>query len=99
MKKKNRTKPIDLDSMDECPEPEESLWQVAKELKRRNDLLEVEMLCRTSEALRNAAKSSCGRLHVEGWGMAEELVLAAHKRIAKIAGLPNRVKTASDKGA
>lgn len=63
---------------------ERCLWNIARELSRRNDLLEVELLCKTAETVRSAAKSSCGTLHAEGWTMAEELVLMAHKRITDI---------------
>lgn len=64
-------------------------WELAREMSRRNDLLEVEMLCRTAEAVRNAAKSSLGELHDNGWMMAEELALMAHKKITTICGLPD----------
>ena len=70
---------------------ERSLWDLAREAKRRNDLLEVEMLCKTAEAVRSAAKSSCGSLHAEGWAMAEELALMAHQRITQIVGTPSEV--------
>ena len=70
---------------------ERSLWELAREAKRRNDLLEVEMLCKTAETVRSAAKSSCGSLHDEGWAMAEELALMAHQRITQIVGTPAEV--------
>lgn len=66
---------------------ERSLWNLAREAKRRNDLLEVEMLCKTADAIRSAAKSSYGNLHVEGWSMAEKLTLMAYNQIVKISGL------------
>jgi hypothetical protein len=46
------------------------------------------MLCKTAEAIKSAAKSSLTNLHEEGWSMAEELALMAHKKITKICGLP-----------
>lgn len=67
---------------------ERALWNIARELSRKNDLLEVEMLCKTAEALRNAAKGSVGDLHVVGYVWAEELACMAHKRICEITGAP-----------
>lgn len=67
---------------------ERCLWNIARELSRRNDLLEIEMLCKTAEAIKSAAKGSLTNLHEEGWSMAEELALMAHKKITKICGLP-----------
>ena len=67
---------------------ERALWNIARELSRKNDLLEIEMLCRTAEALRNAAKGSVGDLHVDGYIWAEELVCMAHKRICAITNTP-----------
>ena len=63
---------------------ERSQWEIARELSRKNDLLEVEMLCKTAETLRSCAKSSCGNLHYDGWVMAEELALMAHKKITNL---------------
>jgi hypothetical protein len=63
---------------------ERSQWEIARELSRRNDLLEVEMLCKTAEALRAAAKSSERGLYETGWEMAEDLTLLAHKKITDI---------------
>lgn len=67
---------------------ERALWNIARELSRKNDLLEIDMLCKTAEAIKSAAKGSLTNLHEEGWSMAEELVLMAHKKIVKICGLP-----------
>ena len=67
---------------------ERALWNIARELSRKNDLLEIEMLCRTAEALRNAAKGSVGDLHVDGYIWAEELACMAHKRICAITKTP-----------
>lgn len=63
---------------------ERALWNIARELSRRNDLLEIDMLCKTAEALKSAAKSSLGSLHSDGYIMAEELVCTAHKKICAI---------------
>lgn len=63
---------------------ERALWNIARELSRRNDLLEIDMLCKTAEALKSAAKSSLGSLHSEGYIMAEELACMAHKKICAI---------------
>ena len=65
---------------------ERCLWNIARELSRKNDLLEIEMLCKTAEAIKSAAKSSLTNLHEEGWSMAEELALMAHKKITSICG-------------
>lgn len=67
---------------------ERSQWEIARQMSRKNDLLEVEMLCKTAEALRNAAKGSVGDLHVDGYIWAEELVCMAHKKICEITGAP-----------
>ena len=67
---------------------ERCLWNIARELSRKNDLLEIDMLCKTVEAIKSAAKGSLTNLHEEGWSMAEELALMAHKKITKICGLP-----------
>ena len=67
---------------------ERALWNIARELSRKNDLLEVEMLCKTADALKSAAKSSLGSLHSDGYIMAEELVCMAHKRICAITKTP-----------
>ena len=67
---------------------ERCLWNIARELSRKNDLLEIDMLCKTAEAIKSAAKGSLTNLHEEGWSMAEELALMAHKKITKICGLP-----------
>lgn len=67
---------------------EEAMWNMARELSRRNDLLEIDMLCKTAEALKSAAKSSLGSLHSDGYIMAEELVCMAHKKICAITKTP-----------
>ena len=77
---------------------ERALWEIARELSRRNDLLEVEMLCKTAEALRNAAKGSVGDLHVEGYIWAEELACMAHKKICEITGAPTALNDEEDDG-
>ena len=80
----------DYDEMDKnhMVTKERCLWNIARELSRRNDLLEIDMLCKTAEAIKSAAKGSLTNLHEEGWSMAEELALMAHKKITKICGLP-----------
>ena len=65
---------------------ERSQWEIARELSRRNDLLEIDMLCKTAETLKSVAKGSSD-LHYEGWLMAEELVVAAHDKIRNICGI------------
>ncbi len=67
---------------------ERALWEIARQLSRKNDLLEVEMLCKTADALRNAAKGSLGDLHDDGYIWAEELACMAHKKICEITGAP-----------
>ena len=67
---------------------ERALWNIARELSRKNDLLEVEMLCKTAEALKSAAKSSLGSLHSDGYIMADELVCMAHRKICSITKTP-----------
>ena len=67
---------------------ERALWEIARELSRKNDLLEVEMLCKTAEQLRGTAKSAMGNLHHTAYNLAEDLTVEAHKRISKICGLP-----------
>lgn len=74
----------------------EALWNIARELSRKNDLLEVDALCKTADAIRSAAKCSSGELHREGWYMAEELALMAHKKITKICGLPGELNREDD---
>ena len=74
----------------------EALWNIARELSRKNDLLEIDMLCKTADALRASAKASCGDLHYDGWAMAEELACMAHKKITKICG--NAKDALSEKG-
>ena len=64
----------------------EALWNIARELSRKNDLLEIDMLCKTAEALKSTAKISLGSLHSDGYIMAEELVCMAHKKITDICG-------------
>ena len=64
-----------------------ALWNIARELSRKNDLLEVEMLCRTAEALRSTARGSVGDFHDDGYVMAENLACMAHKRICAITGV------------
>ena len=68
---------------------ERALWEIARELSRRNDLLEVEALCKTAEAIRAAAKGSNSGLYDTGWEMAEELACLAHKKICAITGCPH----------
>ena len=75
---------------------ERCLWNIARELSRKNDLLEIEMLCKTAEAIKSAAKGSLTNLHEEGWSMAEELALMAHKKITKICGLPEALNQEDD---
>ena len=67
---------------------ERALWNIARELSRRNDLLEIDMLCKTAETLKSVAKGSLSNLHEEGWAMAEELVCMAHKKICAITKTP-----------
>ena len=82
----------EYDELDRCDSMvvshERALWNIARELSRRNDLLEIDMLCKTAEALKSAAKSSLGSLHNDGYFMAEELVCMAHKRICAITKTP-----------
>ena len=65
-----------------------ALWNIARELSRKNDLLEIEMLCKTAKALRSSAKSSVGDLHYDGYNWAAELACMAHKKICEITGAP-----------
>ena len=58
---------------------ERALWNIAREMSRKNDLLEIEMLCRTAEALRSTARGAVGDFHAAGYVMAEELACMAHK--------------------
>ena len=67
---------------------ERALWNIARELSRKNDLLEIDMLCRTADALRGAAKGSVGELHDAGYIWAEELACMAHKKICEITDVP-----------
>ena len=67
---------------------EEALWEIAREMSKKNDLLEIDMLCKTADVLRGAAKGSLGDLHVNGFIWAEELACLAHKKICKITGCP-----------
>ena len=76
---------------------EEGLWNIARELSRKNDLFEVDMLCKAADALRASAKSSSGALHYEGYVMAEELACMAHKKITDICG--NAKDVLGEKGA
>jgi hypothetical protein len=76
---------------------ERALWEIARELSRKNDLLEVEMLCKTAEAIRAAAKGSNSGLYDTGWEMAEELALMAHKKITTITGLSDALHEGEDK--
>lgn len=80
----NMLKEYDGSKVNQC----EALWNIARELSRKNDLLEIEMLCKTAEALRNAAKGSLGDLHVDGYIWAEELACMAHKKICAITKTP-----------
>lgn len=63
---------------------ERALWNIARELSRRNDLLEIDMLCRTAEALRSTARGAVGDFHAAGYVMAEELACMAHSKICAI---------------
>ena len=76
----------DYDEMDKnhMVTKERCLWNIARELSRKNDLLEIDMLCKTAEAIKSAAKGSLTNLHEEGWSMAEKLALMAHKKITDI---------------
>lgn len=65
---------------------EEGLWNIARELSRKNDLLEIDMLCKAADALRASAKSAPGNFHDECYEMAEELARLAHKKITAICG-------------
>ena len=65
---------------------EEGLWNIARELSRKNDLLEIDMLCKAADALRASAKSSPGNFHDECYEMAEELARLAHKKIKTLCG-------------
>ena len=67
---------------------ERALWNIAREMSRRNDLLEIDMLCKTAETLKSAAKGSVGDLHVDGYIWAEELACMAHKKICAITKTP-----------
>lgn len=78
---------------------ERSLWEIARELSRKNDLLEVEMLCKTAEAIRAAAKGSNSGLYDTGWDMAEELACMAHKKICAITGCPEALEEGDEKDA
>lgn len=77
----------------------EALWNIARELSRRNDLLEVETLCKTAEAIRAAAKGSNSGLYDTGWEMAEELACMAHKKICAITGCPKALEDGDEKDA
>lgn len=59
---------------------EEGLWNIARELSRRNDLLEIDILCKTADALRASAKASPGSFHEEGYAMAKELACLAYRK-------------------
>ena len=74
---------------------EEALWNIARELSRKNDLLEIEMLCKTAETLKSISKGSAD-LHYEGWLMAEELVCMAHKKICAITKTPEGLAEEGD---
>ena len=76
---------------------ERALWNIARELSRRNDLLEIDMLCRTAEALRSTAKGSVGDFHDDGYVMAEELTCMAHKKICAITGVPEALDEEGEK--
>ena len=65
---------------------EEGLWNIARELSRKNDLLEIDMLCKAADSLRESAKASPGSFHEEGYVMAKELACLAHKKIKSICG-------------
>ena len=58
---------------------EEALWNIARELSRKNDLLEIDMLCKTSDTLRQWSSPNAR-------SMAEELAYSAHKKITDICG-------------
>ena len=76
---------------------ERALWNIARELSRRNDLLEIDMLCKTAEALKSAAKSLLGSLHDHAYFMAEELVCMAHKKICAITKTPEGLSEEGEK--
>lgn len=82
-------KEYDGQHMNQCM----ALWNIARELSRKNDLLEIEMLCKTAEAIRSSAKSSTGNLHYDGWKISEELACTAYKKIMNIC---NSSKTSSE---
>lgn len=69
----------------------EALWNIARELSRRNDLLEIDMLYKTAEALRVVARSSFGDARYGGFIRAAELTCAAHDRISAMCGIPKAV--------
>jgi hypothetical protein len=75
---------------------EEAMWNIARELSRRNDLLEIDMLCKTAETLKSVAKGSTN-LHYDGWLMAEELVCMAHKKICAITKTPEGLSEEGEK--
>ena len=77
---------VKLDRPGKGASMEEGLWNIARELSRKNDLLEIDMLCKTADALRASAKSSPGNFHDSGYVMAEELAGLAHKKITGICG-------------
>ena len=75
---------------------ERALWEIARQMSRKNDLLEVEALCKTAEAIRAAAKGSNSGLYDTGWEMAEELACMAHKKICAITGCPEALVEEGD---
>ena len=77
-------KPYDEMDKNHMVTKERCLWNIARELSRKNDLLEVEMLCKTAEAIRAAAKSSDRGLYEKGWEMAEDLAVLAHEKITNL---------------
>ena len=77
----------------------EALWNIARELSRKNDLLEIDMLCKTADALRASAKSAPGNFHDSGYVMAEELARLAHKKICAIAGSPEAMSNTTMGGS
>ena len=89
----------DYDEMDKSHmvTKERALWNIARELSRRNDLLEIDMLCKTAEALKSTAKSSLGSLHGDGYIMAEELVCMAYKKICAITKTPEGLAKEGEK--
>ena len=59
----------------------EALWNIARELSRKNDLQEIETLCRTAKALRSAGMGSS----IEScYKKADTLLAAAYEKARKL---------------